>query len=187
MKILLSTFILLIPSFLSGEMVCMSLGGCRIIWETGKCVGCVERKVIPKKSVDTFTPVVKVVTLTTTSKVSNTNTNPHYKTYYEPEYKPEIKVVDTPTLDNGGNVILHDNYQRGYPTHPHQNLLTSSIHNWKHQPKSKLVLVSPIGKPHFYVKRSDMGISRCISGCRTSRCSTLGLLCEGKYWIHKER
>jgi len=187
MKILLSIFILLIPSFLSGEMVCKSLGGCRIVWETGECIGCVESKVIPKKSVDTFTPVVKVVSLTTTDKVSNTNTNPHYKTYYDPDYKPEIKVVDTPTLDNGGNVILHDNYQRGYPTHPHQNLLTSSIHNWKHQPKSKLVLVSPIGKPHFYVKRSDMGISRCISGCRTSRCSTLGLLCEGKYWIHKER
>jgi hypothetical protein len=184
MKIILSIFILLIPFSLSGKEVCLSLGGCKIIWETGKCVGCIE---VSEKVVDTFTPVVKVVSLTTTSKVSNTNTNPHYKTYYDPDYKPEIKVVDTPTLDNGGNVILHDNYQRGIPNFPRMNLLTSSIHNWKHQPKSKLVLVSPIGKKPFYVKRSDMGISRCVSGCRTSRCSTLGLLCEGKYWIHKER
>ena len=36
MKILLSIFILLIPSFLSGEMVCKSLSGCRIVWETGE-------------------------------------------------------------------------------------------------------------------------------------------------------
>ena len=155
MKILLSIFILLIPFSLSGKEVCLSLGGCKIIWETGKCVGCIERKVIPKKYVDTFTPVVKVVSLTTTNKVS----------------------VNTPT----------SHFQYGKPTHPEQNLLTSSIHNWKHQPKSKLVLVSPIVKTPFYVKRRDMGISRCVSGCRTSRCSTLGLLCEGKYWIHKER
>ena len=178
MKILLSTFILLIPSFLSGEMVCMSLGGCRIIWETSKCIGCVESDVITKKSVDTFTPVVKVVSLTKTSKVSNTNTNPHYKTYYDPDYKPEIKVVDTPTLDSGGNVILHDNYQRGYPTHPHQNLLTSSIHNWKHQPKSKLVE----GTSCKSVPLEEREISKCRSGCRTSRCSTLSLVCQGKCW-----
>ena len=128
MKILLSIFILLIPFSLSGKEVCLSLGGCKIVWETGKCIGCIESEVIPKKSVDTFTPVVKVVSLTKTSKVSNTNTNPHYKTYYDPDYKPEIKVVDTPKLNNDGNVILHDNYQRGFPTHPEQNLLTSSIH-----------------------------------------------------------
>ena len=168
MKILLSTFILLIPSFLSGEMVCMSLGGCRIVWETGECIGCVESEIIPKKSVDTFTPVVKVVSLTKTSKVSNTNTNPHYKTYYDPDYKPEIKVVDTPTLDNGGNVILHDNYQRGYPTHPHQNLLTSSIHNWKHQPKSKLVEGRYWGSNQGYVWSGKVR-QDCISGCSLSR------------------
>ena len=106
MKILLSIFILLIPSFLSGEMVCKSLGGCRIVWETGECIGCVESEIIPKKSVDTFTPVVKVVSLTTTNKVS----------------------VNTPK----------SHFQYGKPTQPEQNLLTSSIHNWKHQPKSKL-------------------------------------------------
>jgi len=189
MKIILSFFILFIPFSLSGKEVCMGLGGCKIIWETGKCVGCIERKVIPKKYVDTFTPVVNVFSLTTTSKVSNTNTNPHYKTYYEPDYNPEIKVVDTPTLDNGGNVILHDNYQRGYPTHPHQNTLTHPIHDsfQTSSSSSEMVLVSPIGKTPFYVKRSEMGVPRCKSGCITSRCSTLGLLCEGKYWRHKDR
>ena len=107
MKILLSIFILLIPSFLSGEMVCKSLSGCPIVWETGECIGCVEIDVITKKSVDTSKPVVKVVSLTRTNKVS----------------------VNTPT----------SHFQYGKPTHPEQNLLTSSIHNWKHQPKSKLV------------------------------------------------
>ena len=106
MKILLSIFILLIPSFLSGEMVCKSLGGCRIVWETGECIGCVESEIIPKKSVDTITPVVKVVSLTRKNKVS----------------------VNTPK----------SYYQYGIPTFPEMNLLTSSIHNWKHQPKSKL-------------------------------------------------
>ena len=107
MKILLSIFILLIPSFLSGEMVCKSLSGCRIVWETSECIGCVEvsEKVLPKKSVDTITPVVKVVSLTRKNKVS----------------------VNTPK----------SYYQYGIPTFPEMNLLTSSIHNWKHQPKSK--------------------------------------------------
>ena len=146
MKILLSIFILLIPSFLSGEMVCKSLGGCRIIWETSKCIGCVESDVITKKSVDTITPVVKVVSLTTTSKVS----------------------VNTPT----------SHFQYGKPTHPEQNLLTSSIHNWKHQPKSKLVE----GTSCKSVPLEEREISKCRSGCRTSRCSTLSLVCQGKCW-----
>ena len=130
MKILLSIFILLIPSFLSGEMVCKSLGGCRIVWETGECIGCVESEIIPKKSVDTFTPVVKVVSLTTTDKVSNTNKNPYYRSYYDPDYKPEKKVIpyENLYLNNKGNIQNKDKNQYGYPTHPYQNLLTSSIH-----------------------------------------------------------
>ena len=149
MKIILSFFILLIPSFLSGEMVCKSLGGCKIVWETGKCIGCVESEVIPKKSVDTFTPVVKVVSLTTTNKVS----------------------VNTPT----------SHFQYGNPTSPEQNLLTSSIHNWKHQPKSKLVN----GDSCKSVPKKEWKISKCRSGCRTSRCSTLSLVCKGKCWKNR--
>ena len=136
MKILLSIFILLIPFSLSGEMVCKSLGGCRIIWETSKCIGCVESDVITKKSVDTITPVVKVSSLTTTSKVS----------------------VNTPT----------SHFQYGKPTNPEQNLLTSSIHNWKHQPKSKLVEGRYWGSNQGYVWSGKVR-QDCISGCSLSR------------------
>ena len=130
MKILLSIFILLIPSFLSGEMVCKSLSGCPIVWETGECIGCVEIDVITKKSVDTSKPVVKVVSLTTTDRVSNTNKNPYYRSYYDPDYKPEKKVIpyENLYLNNKGNIQNKDKNQYGYPTHPYQNLLTSSIH-----------------------------------------------------------
>ena len=146
MKILLSIFILLIPFSLSGKEVCLSLGGCKIVWETGKCIGCIESEVLPKKSVDTFTPVVKVVSLTTTNKVS----------------------VNTPK----------SHFQYGKPTHPEQNLLTSSIHNWKHQPKSKLVE----GTSCKSVPLEEREISKCRSGCFSSRCSTLSLVCQGKCW-----
>ena len=82
MKILLSIFILLIPFSLSGKEVCLSLGGCKIVWETGKCIGCIESEVIPKKSVDTFTPVVKVVSLTTTNKASVNTPTSHFQYGY---------------------------------------------------------------------------------------------------------
>ena len=146
MKILLSIFILLIPFSLSGKEVCLSLGGCKIVWETGKCIGCIESEVLPKKSVDTFTPVVKVPYPTQTDKGS----------------------VNTPK----------SHFQYGKPTHPEQNLLTSSIHNWKHQPKSKLVE----GTSCKSVPLEEREISKCRSGCRTSRCSTLSLVCQGKCW-----
>jgi hypothetical protein len=54
MKILLSIFILIIPSFLSGEMVCKSLSGCRVVWETGKCIGCVEQEYEEEKVVEKY-------------------------------------------------------------------------------------------------------------------------------------
>ena len=91
MKILLSIFILLIPSFLSGEMVCKSLSGCRIVWETSECIGCVESKVIPKKSVDTITPVVKVVSLTTNNKVSVNTPTSYYQYGYPTD--PETNLL----------------------------------------------------------------------------------------------
>ena len=80
MKIILSIFILLIPSFLSGKMVCKGLGGCPILWETGECIGCVfESEVIPKNIVvNTHTPVVKVLVkkvIDTPTPVNSTKNN----------------------------------------------------------------------------------------------------------------
>ena len=98
MKILLSIFILLIPSFLSGEMVCKSLSGCRIVWETGECIGCVEIDVITKKSVDTFTPVVKVVSLTKKNKVSVDIPKSYYQ-YGYPTH-PYINTLTHPIHDS---------------------------------------------------------------------------------------
>ena len=98
MKILLSIFILLIPSFLSGEMVCKSLSGCRIVWETGECIGCVEIDVITKKSVDTFTPVVKVVSLTRKNKVSVDIPKSYYQ-YGYPTH-PYINTLTHPIHDS---------------------------------------------------------------------------------------
>ena len=98
MKILLSIFILLIPSFLSGEMVCKSLSGCPIVWETGECIGCVEIDVITKKSVDTSKPVVKVVSLTRTNKVS-VNTPKSYYQYGYPTH-PYINTLTHPIHDS---------------------------------------------------------------------------------------
>jgi len=98
MKILLSIFILLIPSFLSGEMVCKSLSGCPIVWETGECIGCVEIDVITKKSVDTFTPVVKVVSLTRKNKVSVDIPKSYYQ-YGYPTH-PYINTLTHPIHDS---------------------------------------------------------------------------------------
>ena len=98
MKILLSIFILLIPSFLSGEMVCKSLSGCPIVWETGECIGCVEIDVITKKSVDTSTPVVKVVSLTRTNKVSVDIPKSYYQ-YGYPTH-PYINTLTHPIHDS---------------------------------------------------------------------------------------
>ena len=91
-------FILLIPSFLSGEMVCKSLSGCRIVWETGECIGCVEIDVITKKSVDTFTPVVKVVSLTKKNKVSVDIPKSYYQ-YGYPTH-PYINTLTHPIHDS---------------------------------------------------------------------------------------
>ena len=87
-------FILVIPSFLSGEMVCKSLSGCPIVWETGECIGCVEIDVITKKSVDTFTPVVKVVSLTRKNKVSVDIPKSYYQ-YGYPTH-PYINILTHP-------------------------------------------------------------------------------------------
>ena len=91
-------FILLIPSFLSGEMVCKSLSGCPIVWETGECIGCVEIDVITKKSVDTFTPVVKVVSLTRKNKVSVDIPKSYYQ-YGYPTH-PYINTLTHPIHDS---------------------------------------------------------------------------------------
>jgi len=103
MKILLSTIIFLIPLSIYAELVCPSLGGCPIDWETGICKGCIESKVKVKKSIKpspTFTELQKPV---------KDNTNPYYQSFYDPDYKPEKKVVSNLLLDNGGNI------QRGIP------------------------------------------------------------------------
>ena len=91
MKILLPIIILFLPLSVFAERICIAPSGCPINMETGFCENCID-----KEKVDTFTPVVKVVSLTTTNKAS----------------------VNTPT----------SHFHYGYPTHPHQNLLTSSIH-----------------------------------------------------------
>jgi hypothetical protein len=98
MKIILSIFILLIPFSTPGKMVCKSLSGCRIDWETSKCIGCVESDVITKKSVDTITPVVKVSSLTTTSKVSVNTPTSHFQ-YGYPTH-PYINTLTHPIHDS---------------------------------------------------------------------------------------
>ena len=124
MKILLSTIIFLIPLSIYAEMVCPSLGGCPIDWETGICVGCIESKVKVKKITKTSP------TLADSQKPVKDNTNPYYKTFYDPNYEPEKKVVSNLSLDNDGNIQRAgiDPYQHGYPTIPGQNLLTNTIH-----------------------------------------------------------
>jgi len=73
MKILLSTIIFLIPLSIYAELVCPSLGGCPIIWETGECVGCVESKV----------KVERIVKISTTQPVKeNTDVIDPYQRAY---------------------------------------------------------------------------------------------------------
>ena len=98
MKIILSIFILLIPFSTPGKMVCKSLSGCPIVWETGECIGCVEIDVITKKSVDTFTPVVKVVSLTRKNKVSVDIPKSYYQ-YGYPTH-PYINTLTHPIHDS---------------------------------------------------------------------------------------
>jgi hypothetical protein len=158
MKILLSTILLFIPLSVSADLVCPSLGGCPIIWETGICVGCIEKEVIVKKVVEE-TRVVNTLALGNVD-----NTNPHYKSYYDPNYEPEKKVVSNLSLDNGGNI------QRGIPRVV--NILTDPIHG---RVRHAIRLVE------------ERKVARCVSGCRSSRWATLNLRGEGRLWKHKQR
>jgi len=174
MKILLSTIIFLIPLSIYAELVCPSLGGCPIDWETGICKGCIESKVKVKKSIKpspTFTELQKPV---------KDNTNPYYQSFYDPDYKHEKKVVSNLSLDNGGNI------QRGIPKVI--NILTDPIHGRiRHSIRTEMVKIVPFSpkKLPFLVNRSRTRIALCKSGCKSSRWATMGFFREGFYWIRK--
>ena len=79
-------------------------------------------------------------------------------------------------------------YQRGYPTDPGQNLLTSSIHHFDYDKgESDMVRIVPFSNPKvpFLVKRSSTRIALCKSGCPSSRASTMGYMHDGFYWLSK--
>ena len=121
------------------ERICLAPSGCKVEMDTGFCEMCVDKEVI-------------------------TNTNPHYKSYYDPNYQPEKKVVSNLSLDNGGNI------QRGIPRVV--NILTHSIHGRVRHAMSEV---------------EERKVARCVSGCKSSRWATLNLRGEGRLWKHKTR
>ena len=141
------------------ERICLAPSGCVIEMDTGWCEKCVDKEVI-----HTSTPVVKVDYHTKRNEVPVDNTNPHYKSYYDPNYQPEKKVVSNLSLDNGGNI------QRGIPRVV--NILTHSIHGRVRHAMSEV---------------EERKVSRCVSGCKSSRWATLNLRGEGRLWKHKTR
>ncbi len=108
--------------------------------------------------------------------------------------------VSYPTKRNKGSVNTPTSYyQRGYPTQPEQNLLTSSIHHFsynkligkslpkKREPITEMVKITPFSKKKlpFFIKRSRTRVALCRSGCPSSRASTMGYMHDGFYWLKK--
>ena len=157
MKILLSTIIFLIPLSISAELVCPSLGGCPIIWETGICVGCVEKIV---KTSPTFTDSQKPVK-------ENTDVIDPYQLAYPTA--PEQNLLTSS--------IHHFAYNK---------LIGRSLPN-EREPKTKMVKIVPFSKKKlpFMVNRNRTRIALCKSGCASSRWATMGFFRDGFYWIRK--
>ena len=104
----------------------------------------------------------------------------------------EEKVIVEKVVETSATPIktssVENYYQRGYPTAPGQNLLTSSIHHFEYDKgDSDMVRIVPFSKKKvsFLVKKSRTRIARCRSGCKSSRWATMGFFREGFYWLDK--
>ena len=112
---------------------------------------------------------------------------------------PVVRVSYPTQTDTGSMDTPTSYYQRGYPTQPEQNLLTSSIHHFsynkligkslpkKREHKTEMVKITPFSNPKspFLVERSRTKVALCRSGCRSSRWATMGFFREGFYWLDK--
>jgi hypothetical protein len=112
---------------------------------------------------------------------------------------PVIKVSFNRQKNTGSMDTPTSYYQRGYPTQPEQNLLTSSIHHFsynkligkslpkKREPITEMVKIVPFSKKKlpFFIKRSRTRVALCRSGCPSSRASTMGYMHDGFYWLKK--
>jgi len=69
-------------------------------------------------------------------------------------------------------------YQKGYPTQPETNLLTSNIHHWE---KKKVEVKSLVLRRNS----KEREFALCRSGCPSSRAATVNYPHNGKLWRHK--
>ena len=69
-------------------------------------------------------------------------------------------------------------YQKGYPTQPETNLLTSNIHHWE---KKKVEVKSLVLRRNS----KEREFALCRSGCPSSRAATMNYPHNGKLWRHK--
>jgi len=84
-------------------------------------------------------------------------------------------------------------YQKGYPTQPRTNLLTSSMHHWKK--KKKVVNSMTIVDGGMVIKKIKTSVPRknsperefalCRSGCLSSRAATMNYPINGIWYRHK--
>jgi hypothetical protein len=97
------------------------------------------------------------------------------------ELTKKVTVVNVPVHRVKNKKTLKtpsDYYQRGYPTQPETNLLTSNIHHWE---KNK-VEVKPLVLKRGSIHRE---FALCRSGCPSSRAATMNYPHNGKLWRHK--
>jgi len=66
-------------------------------------------------------------------------------------------------------------YQKGYPTQPETNLLTSNIHHWE---KKKVEVKSLVLRRNS----KEREFALCRSGCPSSRAATMNYMFNGKWW-----
>mgnify|MGYP001483686835 CR=1 FL=1 len=112
---------------------------------------------------------------------------------------PVVRVSFNRQKNTGSMDTPTSYYQYGKPTHPEQNLLTSSIHHFsynkligkslpkKREPITEMVKITPFSKKKlpFFIKRSRTRVALCRSGCPSSRASTMGYMHDGFYWLKK--